>query len=433
MSISQSKIDSGMLGLAQLRNLFSREELRTRFRLEVQDIDNFHARAIRSGDTSWFVRWVTDQLLIFRASDNEQETRVVHLALEMLRPVIDELERKSTLEQNFVQFKGLLEAEVDRFDELGSLLQQTFDLIHESLCLDPGSMTGTKEIVTATHEMDIAYGGRVAAVREHSSFQRDKASISDSFRIVSTAAMEQLYEWHLPLRLEIALSTMLEVLPKLEKSVFSKININAWGQVLVRHGMQKAATDLTAAVREKRAASKRTTSRRAAQNYPYHGQARNRTPRQPAFPPTIASSSQDSSEDSSEDSMDERDAPAATPRTVVTSRNSTASTQTYKIPRVPRSLRGSKSRPEVIVISSDDESSGDEETSSDEESRGEGAIIDHEAIMSQCEESSNDSGGFGDEEMSDGEGLSSEWDSDGDEQMTGGRDLNEYMDTDEDE
>jgi hypothetical protein len=328
MSISQSKIDSGMLGLAQLRNLLSREELRTPFRLEVQDIDNFHARAIRSGDTSWFVRWVTDQLLIFRASDNEQETRVVHLALEMLRPVIDELERKSTLEQNFVQFKGLLEAEVDRFHELGSLLQQCFDLIHQSLCLDPGSKTGTKEIVTATHEMDIAYGARVAAVREHSSFQRDKASISDSFRIVSTAAMEQLYECHLPLRLDIALSTMLEVLPKLEKSVFSKININTWGQILVRHGMQKAATDLTAAVCERRAASKRTTSRRAPQNYPYHHQARNRTPRQPASPPKTASSSQDSSESSSEDSMDESDAPAATPKPVASNRNSTASTQT---------------------------------------------------------------------------------------------------------
>jgi hypothetical protein len=253
MSISQSKIESGMLGLAQLRNLLSREELRTQFRLEVQDIDNFHARAIRSGDTSWFVRWVTNQLLIFRASDNEQETRVVHLALEMLRPAIDELERKSTLEQNFVQFKGLLEAEVDRFHELGSLLQQTFDLIHGSLCLDPSSKTGTKEIVTPTHEMDIAYGARVAAVREHSSFQRDKASISDSFRIVSTAAMEQLYEWHLPLRLVIALSTMLEALPKPERSVFSKININAWGSILVRHGMQKSVTNLTTAVSERRA------------------------------------------------------------------------------------------------------------------------------------------------------------------------------------
>jgi hypothetical protein len=207
------------------------------------------------------VWWVTDYLLIFTAYNEKQQERLVQFALEKLEPVTAELVRMTTLEEVSLQNKSLLKAEVDRFHELGSLLQQSFDLIHESLCLNPGRKTGTKEIVTAIHEMVIAVGEKVRAVREYSSFRQDGAPISDAFRIVSTAAMEQLNEWHLPLRLEIALSTMLEALPKLEDSVFSKMDIHAWGPILVRHGMQKSVTNLAAAVNERRAASKTSTSR----------------------------------------------------------------------------------------------------------------------------------------------------------------------------
>jgi hypothetical protein len=108
--------------------------------------------------------------------------------------VTAEFVRMTTLEEVSLQNKSLLKAEVDRFHELGSLLQQSFDPIHESLCLNPGRKTGTKEIVTAIHEMDIAVGERVRAVCEYSSFRQDGAPISDAFHIVSTAAMEQLNE-----------------------------------------------------------------------------------------------------------------------------------------------------------------------------------------------------------------------------------------------
>ena len=108
--------------------------------------------------------------------------------------------------------KQLLRAEMERFQELAGLLQRCFNLVHQSLCSNPDSKMGTKETLIAIHEMETARGAKVLAVREHSFIMRDKAPVSDSFRIVSTAAMEQLNEWHQPMRLEIALRTMLDAI-----------------------------------------------------------------------------------------------------------------------------------------------------------------------------------------------------------------------------
>jgi hypothetical protein len=69
---------------------------------------------------------------------------------------------------------------------------------------------------------------------------------------------KQSKDWHQPLRLEIALQTMLKALPQLEDAVIRKMKmVDAWGPILVRHGMGDAATKLTAALKERRTTAAR--------------------------------------------------------------------------------------------------------------------------------------------------------------------------------
>lgn len=68
-------------------------------------------------------------------------------------------------------------------------------------------------------------------------------------------------DWHQPLRLEIALQTMLKALPQLEDAVIRKMKMgDVWGPILVRHGMGDAATKLTAALKERRTAAARQSA-----------------------------------------------------------------------------------------------------------------------------------------------------------------------------
>jgi hypothetical protein len=284
-SISHSKIESGLLGLEQLHNLLCSEQLRIEFNIQLSDIHNFYTSAIRSGETSWFVRWVTDRLIRFCSSGDVRGEEFTHAALETLKPVVEQLQRITVLEQVFIQNKELLQAEVERFRELADLLQRSFNLVNESLRLNPDARAEIEEVVIAIHEIDIAGGERVRAVREHSFLLRDRAPTSLSFRIVSTAAIEQLNQWHHPLRLEIALRTILGALPKLEDTVFRSMKVDAWGPVLVRHGMEDSAAKLAAALIERRTGSAGSLARQTLtplpQNSLYLYQASDRTPRQP--------------------------------------------------------------------------------------------------------------------------------------------------------
>jgi hypothetical protein len=284
-SISHSNIESGLLGLEQLHNLLCSEQLRTTFSLELSDIHNFYTSAIRSRETSWFVRWVTDRLIRFGSSGDVREEEFTHAALETMKPVVEELQHTTILEQAFVQNKGLLQAEVERFRALQDLLQRSFNLVNESVRLNPDAGAGIQEFVIAVHEMDIAGGERVRAVREHSFLLRDRAPTSLSFRIVSTAAIEQLSQWHHPLRLEIALRTILGALPKLDDTVFRSMKVHAWGQVLIRHGMEDSATKLSAALEERHTGAAgpliNHTLTPLPQDSHYLYQASDRTPRQP--------------------------------------------------------------------------------------------------------------------------------------------------------
>jgi hypothetical protein len=72
---------------------------------------------------------------------------------------------------------------------------------------------------------------------------------------------KQSKDWHQPLRLEIALQTMLKALPHLEDAVIRKMKmVDAWGPILVRHGMRDAATKLTAALKERRTTAARQSA-----------------------------------------------------------------------------------------------------------------------------------------------------------------------------
>ena len=255
-SISSSKIESGGLGLEQLRDVLSWEELRTKNDLDLtRDVIDFHHWAVFSGETSSFVRFATTEIIKFGKSGDVQEAKSTHFALEALKPVITELQRVATREERYVMKKDLLRAEVARFHELADLLQQCFDFVYDSLCSQPRSKKGVGEIGIVAQEVDFAGGTKVQQLRHLSRAMKKGASASDSFRLVSTAAIEHLKDWHHPLRLEIALSTMLEALPKLEDAVFWKMKVDAWVPILVRHGMEDSATKLAAALNQRRTAA----------------------------------------------------------------------------------------------------------------------------------------------------------------------------------
>lgn len=250
-SLSDDKIQSGLLGLEQLHKLACWEELRAEYDVELPKVHHLYQEAIEDGEIWNFVRWTTHKLLYFSASSEVREAKTTHFILEAMKGTVTELQNATIVEHAWIQDKELLQAEVGRFRELGSLLQQCFDLLCDSLSSKPGSRLETRALVVATREIDIAGGLAVHKVRSHGALLHDPASA----RIVSSAILEQLNEWHHPLRLEIALGTMLEALPKLEDAVFWKINVDAWGPILVRHGMEDDATRLAAAVNERRTAA----------------------------------------------------------------------------------------------------------------------------------------------------------------------------------
>ena len=229
--------------------------MRTEYGIDLPTIHNYHLDAVRSGEVSWFVRWATGQILRFRASDEVREAKSTHFALEALSGVMVELQRTTTIEHAYIQANGLLKAEVERFHEFARLLENCFDFGLQSLRSTLGSRKGVKELIKVANEVDLAGGERVKNVRDHGFALRDKAPAVESFRIVSNATLEQLKEWHNPLRLDIVLSIMLDALPKLEDPVFRKLRVDAWGPMLVRHGMEDAATKLAASMNERRSAA----------------------------------------------------------------------------------------------------------------------------------------------------------------------------------
>jgi hypothetical protein len=254
-SFGSEKIQSGLLGLRQLHDLTCRGELRAQYGLELQDIRLRYQDAINTGQTSSFVRWTTRQLLKFSGSSEVREAKWTPLILEAMEDTIAELEHATIAEHAYMHEKGLLQAEVGRFRELASLLQQCFDLLFNSLCSKSGSRMGLRELLIASYEVDIAGGAAVKNLRNQSLPPHDHPHAPQTARIVGLAVLEDLNDSHHPLRLEIALNTMLDAIPKLEDAVFRTMEVNTRGPILVRHGMEDSATKLAAALNERRTAA----------------------------------------------------------------------------------------------------------------------------------------------------------------------------------
>jgi hypothetical protein len=475
-SVSSSKIESRLLGLEQLRDLLCLEELRTANELDLQvDILDYYSEAVSSGETSPFVRFATTELIKFRASGDVQEAKSTHFALEALRPVADELKLMTTREQRYVMEKGLLQAEVARFHELADLLQQCSDLVYESLCSKPDSVKGIAQIRIIRGEVELAGGSTIKQhLRDLNPAKKNKASINGSVLLLSTGAIEQLKSWHHPLRLEIALSTMLEALPKLEDAVFWKMKVDAWVPILVRHGMEVSATKLAAALNERRTAAvaaqsaAKPTISPLPQDSARHSQASDPTPRA-----KLPNASRVNKNKKKADKIDMRAVgyfdissdypyasmtpdttpargptfsevfkptqrrpmraitagsrrrfegrlmggePVATPGTVASSRySSVAPTPILQGPRAPRQVGKGRRRAKVQeTIDEEEASEGDE---SDEEDRGNEAIS--VAGSWTSDQYGNVNGGHGGEEEMSGSGYSSEGyeDVDGDSEM----------------
>jgi hypothetical protein len=348
-------------------------------------------------------------------------------------------------------------------------LQQCFDLLHESLCSKPGSRLGLQELIATAREVEIAGGAAFQKMREDGFALHADPHAIPSCPIMSNAIFEQLNDWHHPLRLEIALVTMLDALPKLEDPLFWKVDVEAWGPILVGHGLEDSATKLATAINERRTANHAIESATAShqQNSVHRSQASDRTPR-PVVPRVgrFEGSMEaldrhslgmrtpresdfeyyDNTSDYSFATMTEDSAPArgatfsqlfnpsqrkilkmtaahsrrrftdrlnggfpvATPGTVASNRSSATPTPCLKGTRAPR--RSSKRRGGLAVQKTIYEQEPSDEEESDEEDRGNEAV-------SVDEETSGDEELEGDEGRTGGQQLSEE-SIDGDEEMS---------------
>jgi hypothetical protein len=142
------------------------------------------------------------------------------------------------------------------FGDLTGLLEQCFDYTYESLRRWPGSTVGVQELSVVADGIGHAGGIDGNEACWHTSLLSDLESFKPrSSRIVSEAVPEQLNEWRHPLRLEIALDKMLDVMPQLEETVFGRLPTGAWGAMLTKHGMKESAEQLAATVGERRTAA----------------------------------------------------------------------------------------------------------------------------------------------------------------------------------
>ena len=458
-----------MLGVTQLYDLVCLEELRVEYDLDLPTIHRTHQEAIESGEINMFVRWTTDKLLEFSGTSEVREANITSSILEAMKGTIAELQHATVVEDASIQDKGLLQADVARFRELSHLLRQCFDLLCDSLSSEPGSRLGIQELVRVAREVDFVGGPAVEKVRKHGSTLHEPRSA----RVVSNAILEQLNEWHHPLRLEIALSMMLEALPKLEESVFRKMKVDAWGPTLVRHGMEDDATTLATALNKRRTASVPQSAAKSAisshlQASGHRSQTSDPTPRAKAPNASRVKKNTkkadkidmravgyfDISSDYSYASMTPDTTPApgptfsevfkptqrrpmraitagsrrrfegrlmggepvATPGTVASSRySSVAPTPILQGPRAPRQVGKGRRRAKVQeTIDGEEASEGDE---SDEEDRGNEAIS--VAGSWTSDQYGNVNGGHGGEEEMSGSEYSSEGyeDVDGDSEM----------------
>jgi hypothetical protein len=254
--VSATKFESGLLGLEQLKDLLLHEEVKAEYNLDSQMVRRIYRDAFVTGEFKKFVVGATHRLLELRASNTAFATRSTPFFLEMLKGVIHELPRATALEEQRMQKRGRMQAESKRFGDLAGLLEECFGYASESLRRWPGSTVGVQELSVVADEIDQAGGIDEDEACRHVFLLNDPESFTPrSFRILADAVIEQLREWRHPLRLEIAFDKLLDVMPKLEETVFGKLPTGAWGAMLMQHGMKESAEQLAAAVSDRRTAA----------------------------------------------------------------------------------------------------------------------------------------------------------------------------------
>jgi hypothetical protein len=254
--VSPNKLESGLLGLDQLKDLLLCEEVKVEYGMTTHDVSNYYRDAFVTLEFEKFVIGATDRLLEFRDSNKVFRDDTTFFFLEIFETVIPELQRATTMEnKRLYEQPQMMLAETKRFNDLAGMLEQCFDLIHRSLRLLLGSTTGQKELDVVSDEIIRAdgLGMEEDEVFRHMSLLGNSTPITPrSFYIVSSAILEQLNEWKHHIRLEIALDKMLNAMPHLEQSVFGKLPVAAWRAMLVGHGMEESGKQLVIAVDERR-------------------------------------------------------------------------------------------------------------------------------------------------------------------------------------
>jgi hypothetical protein len=131
--VSENKFESGLLGLEQLNDLLLHEEVKAEYNLDPQMVRRIYRDAFVTGEFEKFVVGATHRLLELRTSNKTFETGSTNFFLETLKDLIPELQRATALEEQRMQTRGRVQAEVKRFGDLAGLLEECFGYASESL------------------------------------------------------------------------------------------------------------------------------------------------------------------------------------------------------------------------------------------------------------------------------------------------------------
>jgi hypothetical protein len=103
----------------------------------------------------WFVRWVTDHMLMFMTSDRVTEYVWASYVVMQLSDIMDEIQQMTVEIDIIISRNGQKEFEATRFNDMLTLLEDLFGLTQESLQRAGNSHVGIEELLNIARETDI--------------------------------------------------------------------------------------------------------------------------------------------------------------------------------------------------------------------------------------------------------------------------------------
>lgn len=227
----------------------SHEDILAYYKLEEETVRAYGQEALDTGDASWFVRSATDRYLGYKELGELPVQDWAIFGLRSLKQAITKLENISTsAKTRLQQDEKLDDQEETRLFRLLDLLEQRFMLIHNSLNAADTSNVGIQELI------DVANEGDILCLRPGKNLRQRYLTLNETepkhkcFKYIAKAVTKRLSKWEHPIRVEIALRTMLTVIPNLGHAVFMTMSIDPWGHTLVYHGLADAGEHLAIAV-----------------------------------------------------------------------------------------------------------------------------------------------------------------------------------------